>query len=402
MLETQLNKEWKRDFFEIFSRNENTKEDLEKADKLKFEHFPPVIARFYKDVEDIDTNELFAPKIKLRKAKLSTNYNDSIIKVDYENTIKTQLNALTNQQIENLKQEDPTFLKDDEKQIIEEADFPFIKLMTLVYSKDTGDMTADDQKQWKNTMNEFINQQLVFSLINTYFTMKLYRDNIYTQTFQTPYNKLHTWDKYAGNHRGICLTYDFKEISEINAYHLSKLFPVVYSSKKLSSDDFDHPIYNAHCASMVKVDDDINEEDSGWEYIYSYKYTEKEYSLLDMILQPAYEKVMTYPKIMEINKKNYLKMEGEYLEYDYKAIISDVVTLIESDEISELIKDDLENVYSLTDDEIEVDFLKPEAIYLGRDFSEDKIEEYNKLANENDVKIFKIKEGNGMLYKSLI
>jgi hypothetical protein len=95
-------------------------------------------------------------------------------------------------------------------------------------------------------------------------------------------------------------------------------------------------------------------------------------------------------------------MEGEYLEYDYKAIISDVVTLIESDEISELIKDDLENVYSLTDDEIEVDFLKPEAIYLGRDFSEDKIEEYNKLANENDVKIFKIKEGNGMLYKSLI
>jgi hypothetical protein len=153
---------------------------------------------------------------------------------------------------------------------------------------------------------------------------------------------------------------------------------------------------------MVKVDDDINEEDSGWEYIYSYKYTEKEYSLLDRILQPAYEKVMTYPKIMEINKKNYLKMEGEYLEYDYKAIISDVVTLIESDEISELIKDDLENVYSLTDDEIEVDFLKPEAIYLGRDFSEDKIEEYNKLANENDVKIFKIKEGNGMLYKSLI
>ena len=402
MLEESLNKEWKRSFFEIFSRKNNTKEDLENADKLKFEHFPPVIARFYKNVDEVDVEELFAPKMKLKKAKHSLNYNEDIITVDYENTIKVQLNNLTQQQIDNLNREDPTFLKDDEKEIIESAEFPFIKLMTLVYSKDTGDMTSDDQAQWKNTMNEFINQQIVFSLVNTYFTMKLYRDNIYTQTFQTPYNKIHTWDKYANNHEGICLTYDFKEISQRNAYHLSKLFPVVYSSRKLSKEDFKYDIVNAHSASLIKVDSNINDEDNGWEYIYSYKYNEKQYSLLDRILQPAYEKVMGYSKIMEINGRNYLKMEGEYLEYDYKKIIEDVVTLLESDEIYELIKDDLKNVYNLTDDEIEVDFLKPEAIYLGRNFDEEKIEEYNRLANENDVKIFKIKEGNGMLYKSLI
>ena len=402
MLDESLNKEWKRSFFEIFSRNNNTKEDLEKADKLKFEHFPPVIARFYKNVDEVNAEELFTPKIKLKKAKLSLNYNEEIISVDYIETIKTQLNAVTQQQIENLKMEDPTFLKDDEKQIIEKADFPFIKLMTLVYSKDTSDMTADDQIQWKNTMNEFINQQLIFSLVNTYFTMKLYRDNIYTLTFQTPYNKLHTWDKYANKHEGICLTYDFKEISETNAYHLSKLFPVVYSESRLSADDFDHEIYNAYCASLVKVDSDINDEDNGWEYLYSYKYSEKEYSLLDRILQPAYEKVMTHPRIMDLNKKDYLVMEGQSLEYDYNKIIDDVVCLLESDEIYSLIKDDLENVYSLTDDELEVNFLKPEAIYLGLNFDEDKIDEYNRLANENNVKIFKIKEGNGMLYKSLV
>ena len=199
MLDESLNKEWKISFFEIFSRNNNTKEELEKADKLKFEHFPPVIAKFYKNVDELNVEELFAAKVKLKKAKLSLNYNEDIISVDYLDTIKTQLNAVTQQQIENLKQEDPTFLKDDEKEIIEKADFPFIKLMTLVYSKDTGDMTVDDQMQWKNTMNEFINQQLIFSLVNTYFTMKLYRDNIYTLTFQTPYNKIHTWDKYANS-----------------------------------------------------------------------------------------------------------------------------------------------------------------------------------------------------------
>ena len=111
---------------------------------------------------------------------------------------------------------------------------------------------------------------------------------------------------------------------------------------------------------------------------------------------------MTHPKIMELNKKNYLVTEEDSLEYDYKSIINDVISLVESDEIYDLIKDDLENVYSLTDDEIEVDFLKPEAIYLGKNFNEEKINEYNQLANDNDVKIFKIKEGNGMLYKSLI
>lgn len=402
MLDTKLNKKWRIDFFKVFSSQTNTKEDYEKADKIKFEHFPPVIAKFHNDLENTNLEKLLQGKLTLKKAKLSKSYDEDILKINYKDTIKTQLNVLMEQQIENLKQEDPTFLKDDEKEIIEKSEFPFIKLMTLVYSKDTDEMTDEDKQVWKKQMNEFINQQIIFGVINTYFTMKLYQDNIYTTTFQTPYNKQYTWNKYANDNTGICLTYDFKEISQKNAQLLSKIYPVVYSDKKLSSEDFDYNIYNTHCASLIKIDENIADEDNTWEYITSYHYNEKEYGMLDRILEPVYEKAFSYPQIMELSKKNYLYEKDSDLEYDYDAIINDIDNILSSEEYNNQIKDSLDDVYNLTDDEIEIDFMKPEGLYLGQKFDEEKVEEYDKLAQENDVKIFRIKEGEGMLYKSLI
>lgn len=402
MLDTKLNKKWRIDFFKVFSSQTNTKEDYEKADKIKFEHFPPVIAKFHNDLENTNLEKLLQGKLTLKKAKLSKSYDEDILKINYKDTIKTQLNVLMEQQIENLKQEDPTFLKDDEKEIIEKSEFPFIKLMTLVYSKDTDEMTDEDKQVWKKQMNEFINQQIIFGVINTYFTMKLYQDNIYTTTFQTPYNKQYTWNKYANDNTGICLTYDFKEISQKNAQLLSKIYPVVYSDKKLSSEDFDYNIYNTHCASLIKIDENIADEDNTWEYITSYHYNEKEYGMLDRILEPVYEKAFSYPQIMELSKKNYLYEKDSDLEYDYDAIINDIDNILSSEEYNNQIKDSLDDVYNLTDDEIEIDFMKPEGLYLGQKFDEEKVEEYDKMAQENDVKIFRIKEGEGMLYKSLI
>ena len=173
MVDNKLNKKWKEDFFEIFATKSDVKE-LENADKIKIEHFPPVLGQYYPSNIDEDTLiKLCEGKLFLTKSKKQPDYDDSLIKIDYEKVIKTQLNTLMQQQIAKLQEEDPNFLKDDEKEIINKSSFPFIKLMTLVYSKDTKDMSCNDQKQWKEYMNQFITQQIVFSIVNTYYTMKL-------------------------------------------------------------------------------------------------------------------------------------------------------------------------------------------------------------------------------------
>lgn len=46
MINNSLNKEWKLDFFKIFATSYDVSSEYEKADKLKFEHFPPVLANF--------------------------------------------------------------------------------------------------------------------------------------------------------------------------------------------------------------------------------------------------------------------------------------------------------------------------------------------------------------------
>lgn len=402
MIDTSLNKQWRIDFFNIFSGEDNNSKDLQNADKIKFTHFPPVIAKFHTDLDEVDLQSICEGKIRLKKAKLSRSYHPELIKINYEERIKTQLNHVMQQQIDRLMMEDPNFLQDDEKEEIENADFPFIKLMTLVYSKDTDEMSEEDRQQWKTSMNQFINNQILFAVVNTYFTMKLYQDNIYTTTFQTPYNRIHTWDKYADDSTGICITYDFKEINDQTALLLSKLYPVIYTDKRLTTDELDYEIYNSYCANLIKIDDNISEEDNTWEYFESHKYTEKEYNILNRVLEPIYEKAMNNPKLMEIAQENYLVFQDSKLEYDYKKFIAAIDEVLTSENFNNQIKDSLDDVYSITSDTMEIDFRKPEGIYLGVNFPEDKIEEFNKIAQDNNIKIFLIKEGNGMLYKSLI
>ena len=404
MVDNSLNKEWKQEFYKIFATEYDNINKLEEADKLKFEHFPPVIGNFYTKVIDIDAlKNICNGKLFLSKAKLDDNYNENILEVDYVKTIKGQLNVLMQQQMAKLYQEDPNFLSDEEKEIIESSDFPFIRLMTLVYVKDTDEMTHDEQEQWKGYMNDFINQQITFGVINTYYTMKLYQDNNYVRSFQTPYNKEGVWEEYANDKKGFCVTYDFKEISEKTALQLNRLFPVLYVDHKLTSDELDFKVYNAHCASLLKIKDEIHEYDNEWMYIFNHHFTEGEYKMLDNLLEPVYTKTTNHESIQEIMKNKYLITRDDDLEYDYQKIIGDLLDVLESQKLQEEIKPLLNDVYKITDDTMEIDFLKPEAIYLGTKFPEDKIEEYKEVIEGENVRIFKIKEtDDGRLFKSLI
>lgn len=403
MLDDTINKKWKLDFFKIFATQQNNSKELENADTLKIKNFPPVIGQYFNEkLDEKQIKNICDGKLTLSKAKTSSDYNISLIKIDYEKVIKNQLNSLMQQQIAKLNQEDPNFLKDDEKEIIENSDFPFIKLMTLVYSKDTDEMSTEDQNQWKEYMNQFITQQIVFNVINTYFTMKLYQDNIYTTTFQTPYNNEYIWSKYANNQKGICAVYDFKEITKDSAEKLKKLYPIIYSKTQLSSKDIDYDIYNTHCASMIKIDEEPNQYDNEWEFITNHKYTETEYRMLDGLLEPVYAKTMNYPKIKEILSNNYLEILDSSLNYGYKQLIEDVSNVLESRDFLNLIGDEFKKVLDITENSIEIDFKKPEAIYLGLNFPDEKIEIYKNIIEDNNIRIFKIKEQDGTLFKALI
>lgn len=398
-----LNKEWKTEFFRILSTEQDNVKELEKADKYKFEHFPPVIGNFYENVVDEESlRKICSGKLKLSKAKLDENYNNEILQIDYVKIIKGQLNALMQQQIAKLHEEDPNFLSNEEKKIIESSDFPFIKLMTLVYSKDTNEMTDNEQEQWKGYMNDFINQQIVFGVINTYYTMKLYQDNNYVHLFQTPYNKEDIWNEYTNNKQGFCVAYDFKEISKTTASQLNKLYPVLYVDKNITKYDLDFDVYNAHSASLLKIKKEVKDYDNEWMYIFNHHFTETEYTMLDNLLEPVYTKTTNYESIKSIVKNNYLITNGDDLEYDYHKIIEDLLTILDSDTFKKEIEKSLNAVFDITDDYIDLEFLKPEAIYLGTNFPEDKIDEYKKIVEEESVRIFKIKEKDGKLFKALI
>lgn len=402
MLNDSYNKQWKLDYFKIFATEHDNVSQLEEADKLKFGHFPPVIGNFYENpIDEESLKKICEGKLKLSKAKFDENYNDEIVRVDYVNTIKGQLNNLMKQQIAQLNEEDPTFLSDEEKKIIEEADFPFIRLMTLVYVKDTNEMTDDEQKEWKDSMNNFINQQILFGVVNTYYTMKLYQDNNYARLFQTPYNKQELWDEYANNKQGFCVVYDFKEISGENAAQLNKLYPILYTDKKLSPDDLNYEVNNSHCASLTAVKQEVKDYYNEWMYIFNHHFTEREYLMLDGMLEPIYSNTFNYEPIQNILKKNYLVPKDDDLEYDYRQIIDDIIAELESNTFQDAMNSSMEEVYKITDDEMEVDFLKPEAIYLGTNFPEDKKEEYKQLVEGENIRIFIIKEKDGKFFKAL-
>lgn len=401
MADDTLNKKWKEDYFEIFAATTDNREELENADKIKVEHFPPVLGQYYPDsINENDLRELCQGKLSLSKSKLS-GYNDSFIKTDYEKIVKTQLNTLMEQQIAKLQQEDPHFLKDDEKETIKNSDFPFINLMTLVYSKDTGEMSVDDQKQWKEYMNQFITQQIVFVIVNTYYTMKVYLDNIYTTTFQTPYNKEYVWNKYGNNHKSICVAYDFKEITETTVKQLQKIYPLFYVKEDFTKSKLDYEVSNPLCLSLFKSVDTINRQDNEWSYI-THKYTETEYKMLDNLLEPVYRNSMEYPEITEILHNDYLEINNAELNYNYQKLIDDLLNILESKEFTNMINDKLQEVYNITPDNMNIEFMKPEAIYFGKDFPEDKMESFKKIIEKEDVPAFRIKQSGEKLFKALI
>ena len=403
MINDSYNKQWKLDYFKIFATQHSNVSQMEEADKLKFGHFPPVIGNFYENPIDSEAlKSICSAKLKITKAKYDENYNNDIVKIDYADTIKEQLNNLMQQQIAQLNQEDPNFLSDEEKNIIEEADFPFIRLMTLVYVKDTNEMTADEQKEWKESMNNFINQQILFGVVNTYYTMKLYQDNNYVRLFQTPYNKRQLWDEYANNKEGFCVVYDFKEISKKNATQLNKLYPVLYVDKKVTEDDFDYVIHNSHCASLTSLKDEVKDYYNEWMYIYNHHFTEREYIMLDNLLEPIYSNTFNYEPLQEVLKTNYLVPKDDDLEYDYRQIIDDIVAILESEQFQNGIRPSFEEVLKITEDDMEVEFLKPEAVYLGTNFPEDKIQEYKEIVEGEGIRIFIIKDKDGKFFKSLV
>ena len=207
--------------------------------------------------------------------------------------------------------------------------------------------------------------------------------------------------EYANNKQGFCVVYDFKEISGENAAQLNKLYPILYTDKKLSPDDLDYEVNNSHCASLIAVKQEVKDYYNEWMYIFNHHFTEREYLMLDGMLEPIYSNTFNYEPIQNILKKNYLVPKDDDLEYDYRQIIDDIITELESNTFQDAMNSSMEEIYKITDDEMEVDFLKPEAIYLGTNFPEDKKEEYKQLVEGENIRIFIIKEKDGKFFKAL-
>lgn len=404
MILNNENSEWKVKYFKTYATQSDNEEALKDEENIKFEHFPPALGQYYPaDIQKEDFIKICDGKLHLEKTKKTDYYNPTIIDINYEKTIKTQLNMLMKEQMKKLHEEDPEFLTDDEKQEIEKAEFPFIKLMTLVYTKDTKDMTADEQKEWKAYMNQFITQQIVLGVVNMYFTMKLYQDNIYKTVFQTPYNKEEVWNKYTKDQTGICVTYDFKEVSTQMLKRVQNLYPVLYVPKVVTKKDLDFKVYNLFCASMFIIDDNVTKYDKAWAYLFAHKYTNTEYMMLDSLLEPMYAQVMNDDKIQEILSENYLEIEDGQLDYNHKKIIDNLSEFLNSDKFHESIDEKLSEIYNITPNTFDIDFMPPEAVYLGLNYPEEKIDEIKEICQEKQIRIFKIKKDDEKgLFKAIL
>ena len=151
-----------------------------------------------------------------------------------------------------------------------------------------------------------------------------------------------------------------------------------------------------------KIRKEVTDYDNEWMFIYNHHYNETEYRMLDNLLEPIYHKTTNHPKIQQIAIKNYLTEEKGELIYKHNEIIGDLVNIIESEEFNSQIKDEFEEVFKITDDEMLFDYMKPEAIYLGINFPEDKIDEYKNMVESMGIRIFQIKEKDGKIFKALI
>ncbi|OED30267.1 hypothetical protein [Methanosphaera sp. WGK6] len=52
MFDESINKEWKMNYFKILATKQDDVTELKEADKLKIEHFPPVIGKYYSNKID--------------------------------------------------------------------------------------------------------------------------------------------------------------------------------------------------------------------------------------------------------------------------------------------------------------------------------------------------------------
>ena len=88
-----------------------------------------------------------------------------------------------------------------------------------------------------------------------------------------------------------------------------------------------------HLEKIITFDteDDVKQEVKDyyneWMYIFNHHFTEREYLMLDGMLEPIYSNTFNYEPIQNILKKNYLVPKDDDLEYDYRQIIDDIFLL---------------------------------------------------------------------------
>ncbi|MDO5851212.1 MAG: hypothetical protein Q4Q23_01840 [Methanobacteriaceae archaeon] len=395
MLDSAINKEWKIDFFKIFSENFQDKEELKKADKLKIEHFSPVIGKYQVDMSIELLKELCNGNMTLTKAPLVKDYNKEILDIDYEKAIISELNGLVKDQIHGLNHEDPNFLTKEEEDKIYSSHFPFLTIMKIVFEKETQNMDEEDIKKWKDHVNDFINNQIIYVIVTTYFTIKLYRNSLYTTKFITPYNSEEIWEKYANNQKGYCITYDFKELNTKNMFLMDKIFPLLYLNK---DDNITKSTYNHHCASLFEEKELLFEEKE-WVYIIYEEPSDNLYEQIDPLLNELFMDIFETEQIKTIKEKNYMKEDTNKFEYNYKKLINDLKTIIEDTEYQ---TNDLNNQFkkieNILPDTIIKEFKKPEGLYLGKEFSEGLIESFKEIAKENNITLFHIKKAEEKLF----
>lgn len=353
------------------------------------------------DKEGNKINETLPVKLKIGDTNVLTKTINSNIKIptdklatgDHSIVINIEEHENYNPSNTIIKVNQNSFFTIDEMKTIKNADFPFIKLMTLVYSKDTNKMSESEKQEWKANMNQFITSQIVFGVVNTHYAIKLSENGIYKTVFETPYNKKEVWTKYGYNQEGICLTYDFKEISPEMARRVQNMYPILYTSNKLTKDEIPYQVDNILCSSMLAVDSNINEKyDKQWAYILQHKFSNTEFMMLDSLVEPLYRKTLEDKEIKKIESEDYFEtLDGELI-YNYKKVIAELTNFLKSDNLNNKIKKELKDVYNILPEDETIEFMKPEALYLGANFPEDKKELFKTIAKANNVRILQIKE----------
>ena len=112
---------------------------------------------------------------------------------------------------------------------------------------------------------------------------------------------------------------------------------------------------------------------------------------------------MTDDKIQEILSENYLEITDGELNYNHKKLIEDLSTFLDSDKFHEKIDEKLTEVYNITPNQFDVDFMKPEAVYLGLNYPDDKVDEIKKICQDKQIRIFKIKKDDEKgLFKAIL